>query len=198
MGKNNYVKYAAILAIICLVASGLLSVVFNLAQPRILYQQSLEEKNSLREVFPAAASFEAVEEKDNILYYKALDKKKEALGFVFKTSKRGYSSDIVTMAGMDQNGVITHIKILFQNETPGLGSRITEVVGKETFWDVLLRRAKIMQPPRPWFMAQFSGKKADELDRSIDAITGATISSRAVIDSVQEKAKEILKRAHGR
>ncbi|MFH0941304.1 MAG: FMN-binding protein [Candidatus Omnitrophota bacterium] len=198
MGKNNYVKYATTLAIICLAASGLLSVVFNLAQPKILYQQSLEEKNSLKEVFPAATSFEPVEEKDNILYYKALDKKKEALGFVFKTSKRGYSSDIVTMAGMDQNGVITYIKILSQNETPGLGSRITEVVGKETFWDVLLRRAKITQPPSPWFTAQFSGKKADELDRSIDAITGATISSRAVIESVQEKAKEILKRAHGR
>ena len=191
MLKSNYFKYAATLAIICLAASGLLGVVYNLTKPKILAQQILEERNSLKEVFSAADTFEPVKKGEDIFYYKALDGRKNVLGFAFKTSHKGYSSDIVTMVGMDRNGVITHIKILSQNETPGLGSRITEVIQKNTIWDILLRKAKIAPPARPWFQEQFSGKKVDELD-SVNTITGATISSRAVIDSIQEKAREVM------
>lgn len=171
MLKNNYLRYASTLAIICLAASGFSGVVFNLTRPKIPDQYSTEEKRSLREVFPRAYSFEPVQEGDKILYFKALDRKKNVLGFVFETSRRGYSSDIVTMAGMDKNGMITRIKILSQNETPGVGSRITE-----------------------GFQEQFSDKKADEVSGSVNAITGATISSRAVIDSIQAKAREILEK----
>jgi electron transport complex protein RnfG len=185
MRKNSHpafggfcLRHIAALAIFCLAASGFLGIAFNLPRPKALHQGSLEEKKSLREVFPSAVSFEAVKENNDILYYKALGKKNNILGFVFKTSKKGYSSDIVTMAGVSVQGIITRIEILSQNETPVLGSKIT-------------------QPLTPWFTTQFSGKKADELDRSVDAVTGATVSSRAVIDSVQEKAKEILVRTHG-
>lgn len=185
MRKNNHpafgrfrLRHVAALAIFCLAASGFLGIAFNLVRPKAIHQGSLEDKNNLKEVFPSAVSFEAVKENNNILYYKALDKKNNILGFVFKTSKKGYSSDIVTMAGVSVQGIITRIKILSQNETPGLGSKITQSL-------------------TPWFTTQFSGKKADELDRSVDAVTGATVSSRAVIDSVQEKAREVLKDTHG-
>ncbi len=189
--KNNYIKYAATLAIICLAASGFLGVVYNMTKPKILYQQALEEQSSLKEVFPKADTFEPVKKGEDIFYYKALDAEKNVLGFAFKASRKGYSSDIVTMVGMDKEGVITDIKILSQNETPGLGSRITEVIQKNTLMNILLRKAKIAAPGRPWFQEQFSDKKVDELS-SVDTITGATITSRAVIDSVQEKAKEIM------
>ena len=88
------------------------------------------------------------------------------------------------MVGMDTNGIITHIKILSQDETPGLGAKIVEVANGES---------------EPWFQRQFSGKKASDLDHAVDAITGATITSKAVIDSIQQKAKMIIKRAvHGK
>lgn len=197
--QNNYLKYSAILTIICLAASGLLSVVFNITQPKILKQELEQEVQSLKEVFPSARDFDPVKEGENVIYYKALDENKNTSGYVFKASKKGYSSMIVTMVGLDKNGVITRIKILAQNETPGLGSKINEVIAKETLWGVLSGKVKKSEPPRPWFEERFNGKKAVDLSQTVDAITGATISSKAVIDSVQEKAKEIIEKVqHGR
>ena len=45
----------------------------------------------------------------------------------------------------------------------------------------------------PWFLAQFKGKPASELNRkTIDAITGATITTEAVIKAVKEQAAAFL------
>ena len=193
--QNNFFRYAATLAIICLAASGLLSVVYNVTQPKITAQAKMEEESALRDVYPGVARFEPVGEKGSILYYKALGASGELLGYAFKAEKKGYSSTIVTMVGMDTKGIIRSIKILSQNETPGLGSRIEEVRQKETFWDVVLKKVKIAEKPRPWFQAQFDAKSYETLDRNVEAITGATISSLAVIVSVEEKAKEVIEKA---
>lgn len=189
--QNNFLKYASTLAIICLASSGLLSVVYNVTRPKILAQQLHEEEQSLKDVFPSAVEFEPVKKDSETLYYKALSGDKKILGYVFKASRRGYSSDIVTIAGVDKNWKITDIKIVYQNETPGLGTRISEVIQKETLWDIILKKVKLGKPPKPWFQEQFCGKDALSLDGSVDAITGATISSSAVIKSIEQKAKEV-------
>jgi len=192
--QNNFIRYAATLAIICLAASGLLSVVYNVTQPKIAAQAKMEEESALKDVYPGAERFEPVAGKGSVLYYKALNASGELLGYAFKAEKKGYSSTIVTMVGMDTKGIIKRIKILSQNETPGLGSRIEEVRQKETFWDVVLKKVKIVQKPRPWFQVQFDGKDYKTLDRNVEAITGATISSLAVVVSVEEKAKEVMEK----
>lgn len=80
--------------------------------------------------------------------------------------------------GVDGVGRVTGLAILEQNETPGLGARIAE----------------------PWFRRQFRGRRAPvELDPEgtasadpgrVDAVTGASISSRAVRDLVNRAAAE--------
>jgi RnfABCDGE-type electron transport complex G subunit len=177
--KNNYLKTAATLLILILAAPGLLSVFFHGAGFKI-FAQYPRKIRILKEVFPAAAVFKPVREGKAIAYYKAFDRQKNLLGFVFTAFKRGYSSNIVTMAGMDANGIITRIKILSQDETPGLGAKIVQVAPGES---------------EPWFQRQFRGKEAIGLDRSVNAITGATITSKAVIDSIQEKARTIMGKA---
>lgn len=166
--KNNLFKYPALLFIFYLVICAFWTVV-----PR---GQAL----NLKDVVPQAAAFEAVRAKEGISYYRALDRKKNLLGYVFKTSKRGYSSEIVTLVGINPQGEIIRIKILSQDETPGLGARVDEVIEKAG------------RTPRPWFQEQFSGKKIETLDRSVQAISGATITSAAVIDSIKDKAREVL------
>ncbi len=197
--KNNYIKYAATLAIICLAASGLLSVVFNLTQPKILLQKAQEENAALKDVFPQAQNFKSIKEGEETIYYEALNKKDEVLGYCFKAVKKGYSSDIVTMVGMDKAGVINRIKILSQNETPGLGTKIAEVIQKETLWDIVVKKIKPSSVTRPWFQEKFDNKNFKDLKDSVEVISGATISSSAVIDSIQDKAKDIMERVrHGR
>jgi electron transport complex protein RnfG len=163
---KEIVKYGFTLALICIIAAGLLSGVSLLTKSKIISQAQAEEEASLREVMPLAMHFEAVKPKDDILYYKAHDKEGKLIGVAFKASGKGYSSTIETMVGMLKDGTITAIKVLSQNETPGLGARVAE----------------------PEFTGQFENLKNIS---SVNAITGATISSRAVTDSVQKKAGEI-------
>jgi electron transport complex protein RnfG len=163
---KEMVRYGLVLAIICIVAAGLLAGVNSLTKDKILQQAQAEEEASLKEVMPAGASFEAIKSDNDTLYYKVYDESKNFIGIAFKASGKGYSSIIETMVGMLKDGTITAIKILSQNETPGLGARVSE----------------------PGFTSQFTRKK-DLIE--VEAITGATISSKAVIDSVQKKAEEL-------
>ena len=177
MGRSDYFRYALTLAAICFVASALLGAVHGLTSPKILGQQARQEESGLREVMPEAISFEAVKEGENTIYYRAFGPNKRILGYVFKALKKGYSTEIVTLTAIDKDGAISRIKILSQNETPGIGTKIIDL---------------------SWFLEQFMGKNASDLGNSVQAITGATITSRAVIDSIQKRAKEIMERLHGR
>jgi len=167
---KEVMRYGLILAFICMVAAGLLAAVNKLTAPRILAAAQAEEEASLKEVMPEAAGFSAVKEDNGqeLLYYKALDEEGKTIGVVFKASGKGYSSVIQTLAGMRPDGSLSAIKVISLNETPGLGMQVKENK----------------------FTAQFKGRDSGDLS-GVQAITGATISSRAVIEAVQEKAREI-------
>lgn len=165
---KEMIRYGFILATVCIIASSLLSCMNLLTRARIIDQAQDEEMAGLRDVVPEGERFEEVQSKQEVLYYKAYDKDGRFIAVAFKAQGKGYSGIVETMAGMTKDGVITGIKILNQNETPGLGAKIVE----------------------PAFTARFSNKEAWELN-NVQAITGATISSRAVIDSIKKKAEEI-------
>jgi electron transport complex protein RnfG len=165
---KEIIRYGLILALICTVASAALATVNYLTKSRIVAQARAEEETSLKEVITEALNFEPVKSGNDILYHKAYDKDGKFIGVAFKAKAQGYSSTIETMVGMTKAGQILAIKILSQNDTPGLGSQVAE----------------------PGFTGRFSNKNIEALDE-VGAITGATISSSAVIDSVKEKAKEI-------
>lgn len=163
-------RFGFILAFICLIAAGLLAAVNVITAPKILAQALAEEQAALKEVMPQASKFIAVKSDvdEQTLYYKAFDDRDKIIGFVFKAAGKGYSSLIQTLVGVDPKGIISAIKVLSQNETPGLGIRITE----KKFTD------------------QF--KNQDSLTLSgVQAISGATVSSRALMKSVIKKAQEI-------
>jgi len=163
---KEVIRYGFILAIICVIAAGLLAGVNALTKEKIISQAQAEEDASLKEVVPQASSFELVKSGDEILYYRALDSEKKLIGVVFKAAGKGYSSTIETMVGLLKDGRINAIKVLSQNETPGLGTRVVE----------------------PSFSGQFANKK--DLSQ-VQAITGATISSKAIIDAINKKKIEI-------
>ena len=166
---KEMIRYGFILALICAIAAGLLAGVNELTRGKIASQAYAEEQAALKEIMPQAAGFTEVKSGEEILYYKALDSRDKTIGFVFKAGGKGYSSLIQTLAGIFPDGKISAIKVVSQNETPGLGMRITE----KKFTD------------------QFSGQDSLSLS-GVQAITGATISSRAVMNSVMSKAHEIM------
>lgn len=165
---KNIIRYGLILGLISAGAGALLAIVNLKTKPLIIAQAKARERLSLLKVMPQGVNFEPVKAEEEIIYYKAFDKNGVFLGVAFKAEKRGYSSNVETIVGMSSDGVISSINLLSQNETPGLGNVIQE----------------------PFFTDRFKGKKIEEIV-SIDAIVGATVSSKAVIEPVYEKAKEI-------
>ena len=189
---KTMLKHCLILGLICVIATGLLAVVNLLTAPRIAQQAAAELQASLKDVMPEAIRFEAVGDD----YFRALGQDEKLLGAAFVCSKKGYASEIQTLVGMQPDGTITAIKILSQNETPGLGTRVTEVKDDTTILDVLCGK-KQQCLLYPWFCEQFRGRNVADLGQ-VQAITGATISSSAVINSVKEKAALIKEKLdHG-
>ncbi len=162
-------RYGFILGVICILAGGLLSGVNALTKDRIIAQAKEQELKTLLEVLPGAARFEPVTFlNEEVIYYKAYNTKEQLIGVAFKASGRGYSSIIDVMVGMDLQGVISSIKVMNHNETPGVGTRIIE----------------------PSFTSRFTNKDGSAVSL-VQAITGATISSTAVINAVKKKTAEI-------
>jgi electron transport complex protein RnfG len=93
-------------------------------------------------------------------------------GRAIQVSSPGYAGPVDLLVGLDQRGSVTGVKILNQRETPGLGQKISQ----------------------PVFLQQFIGRSAkDRLEpkQDIDAITGATISSRAVCLGVKKALQKV-------
>jgi electron transport complex protein RnfG len=184
---KEVVKFGGILLFITGLAAGLLAYVDSLTKPKIEEQKKSEQETALGWVLPQAKEGVIVPcgPEGEALYYIGYARKEttDLVGYAFLAKGTGYSSDIETMVGVDTSGVITGIRILSQEETPGLGSRIIEVRPGEE---------------EPWFQCQFRGKKANQVavekDRGeINSITGATISSRAVANSIREGALSLEK-----
>ncbi len=104
----------------------------------------------------------------------------ELLGWVIKAGGQGYADKIELLVGVDKNiAGITGLFILDQKETPGLGNKIMTPE-----W----RRQFINKPTqKPLTVVK---TKADAPDQ-INAITGATISSRAVCDIINQSLNNL-------
>ncbi len=186
--KESPVKFVFVLSVICLFSAALLSMVYAKTQPILKQQQKEQESEAMKYVLPSAESFK-YEEACGL--WQGLDKDGNVAGYCFKAEEKGYSSVIKMMIGIDKDFRITGIKVLSQNETPGLGTRIIEVKADQTLWDVLGGKAnKASGPAIPWFLKQFYGKTLDNINE-VETISGATISSSAVVRAVKRELENI-------
>ncbi|MDD4179582.1 MAG: RnfABCDGE type electron transport complex subunit G [Candidatus Margulisbacteria bacterium] len=166
MGK--IAKLAMILTVFCVIASGSLAFVYLFTQPKIETNAEKSFEMSLREVLPVAEIFKAAKCSEGEAYIGI--KGDKTVGLAVSVAPRGYSGAIKMLVGINADGKVIGVKVLDQRETPGLGANV-------------VKRS---------FLAQFCGKTVkDEIEpkKDIDAITGATISSRAVARGVKEALK---------
>ncbi len=183
---KDITQFAATLTLVALITAGSLAWVNKITKPKIIEQQRNELTNALSSVLPDCAygSIVPVKKDDHILYYRGyLDKARTQLvGYAFLAEGKGYSSTIRTLVGIDTSCTIYAIKILSQQETPGLGSLCEQVRSGES---------------KPWWQVQFTGKMAkgiavDKDKGEIESITGATITSRAITNSIAEGVNRLF------
>ncbi len=207
---GNFFRLVGTLTIIALVSSYGLSVVYNSTHGITEEYKRQEEADARIEALSCSpdATFEqttteCVLDGHQFEYFTAYDDG-ELVGYSFKAYGKGYSSTVETIVGVDPDGTIRGIKITDQRETPGLGAKVLEVASLNTLWDVLSGNARDEAGVRPWFQVQFDGRAPDELvvvksraEEGILAITGATISSDAVTNSVRRGLELVLSIVQG-
>ncbi|MBQ6421784.1 MAG: RnfABCDGE type electron transport complex subunit G [Clostridia bacterium] len=180
MKTKDILLTALKLFLICAVAAGLLAAVNGVTAKKI---DEINTQNALaaqKEVLPDAVSFEDLTLTDGAAGAAGKDADGNTVGYVFTTSANSYGGTLKLMTGFDADGAVTGISILEINDTPGLG----------------------MNAKRPDWLGQFKGR-TDDLqvtkdggtgDAAIDAITSATITSRAVVSAVNA-ARELYREA---
>jgi RnfABCDGE-type electron transport complex G subunit len=202
-GENSFLSIVMVPTLICAVAGFALSSAYLLTRDEIKSQQDRERLQALRVIFPDAPKdgFEAVSVSESSYavggtYYKVYDgphgePSRKLLGYALEASGPGYSSTIQVTVGVDPRvEIIRGIKITFQQETPGLGANCEAVKAQGTLWDVLQGRKGSSGTSQPWFQLQFHEKRADSFTKvgnkypNVDGVTGATITTNAVVDAV--------------
>ena len=129
-----------------------------------------EEKRSIFNVVPGIDSYEEKVSGD-IKYFECKDVSGVVVGYALPAQGNGYQGVIKLMVGLTTDlSKITGISVLEQVETPGLGGRISEQVFQDQF------RGIKTQPAVGYVKNQAPNNETD-----IQAVTGATISSRSVV-----------------
>ena len=184
--KNEFVQLGGILCAITLVVALALGAVNAVTAGPIAEQNAQKIKDSLENVMPGAESEQidvpegttvTTETKNatsvTILSAYKMTKDGADAGYCVEVGPTGFGGGVDTMVGIDSAGKVTGISVISaSSETPGLGARSTE----------------------PEFQAQFAGQVGTEVavakdGGSIDALTGATITSRAVSEGVVAAAQ---------
>jgi electron transport complex protein RnfG len=167
-----------ILTLISAGAGLLLSGVYALTHKKILAERRKFELKSIKKGVP---SYKNEPDKEKLLIegkyvcYIARDQKGEIVGIAIPmTSSNGYSGEIKILVGITPIGKVSGVEILKHAETPGLGAKIEEKKFRAQFLGKSLSGFK-------WKVRKEGGE--------VDEITGATISSRAVTEAIENALK---------
>lgn len=178
---REVIKLGLFLLIICGVVGLGVAYTNALTAPIIAESEKVAQEQGLLEVYSGAEEIKDETEKylsseDSLIrQVNVAYKAGEAVGVIYTVEPKGYGGSIKTLVGFDiVSSTITNIKILSHTETAGLGSQAAE----------------------PWFAEKFQGKSASadlELvknapqgENEIQAITAATVTSKAVTAGVNE------------
>jgi|MTBAKSStandDraft_2_1061841.scaffolds.fasta_scaffold02661_13 electron transport complex protein RnfG len=205
---KDFIKLGFALLAVTFIAGFVLHTAYEKTKPKIEEIQRSQEASARKEVLPEAVEFTAVrmqdDAKDSALidntvenrYWVGRDAEGEDVGLVIKIFAYGYDpSPVTAMAGLKTDGTVIGLKIIAQQETPGLGARIQEV-------------AEVEGQPVVWFTRQFEGLKAGTIEvvkgkvsegvNGISAITAATITSKAVTDAVNKGYLTVMRETMNR
>lgn len=170
----------ATLTIIGSLVGALLSYIAGWAAPKIDANKKKDTEEAIFKVQPDAKKFEKLNFKD-FEVYKVYDDSGKSLGYAMPYEGNGFQGKIRLMFGLkDDLNEMTGLEILEQSETPGLGAKIVENDFRSQF-------IKLITKPEIDYV---KGKKPENKNE-IQTITGATISSKSVVNILNDGIKQL-------
>ena len=173
--KDTLLNMFVALFVICVVSGGVLGLVYNATKDPIAAAEAAKKNEAIKNVLPQfnelkETMVKSALEDAELPFYLAYDADNNFIGAAVQTfTNKGFSGNIALMVGILADGTVNNISVLQHAETPGLGSKMSE----------------------PSFKDQFNNKNSTSFNFNVkkdggdvDAITAATISSRAFCDAV--------------
>jgi len=183
--ESTFINMALVLVSIAFLSSASLAYVYKLTKDKIEVSKKLKQLEAIKEVIlpdysnsPSEEMYKIkIEEGGELECYPA-KQNGELKSVAVKTyTKNAFGGEMWLMVGMLPDGTINKVSVIDQKETPGLGTKVTEEK----------------------FKTQFMGKnpssfklKVKKDGGDVDAITAATISSRAVCDAIERAYKAFV------
>ena len=180
--ESSFANMVIVLTIITLIAAACLGAMNNATAEPIAASKKAKQEAAIKAVLPEFTSVDEADIVNDQKVFRAYDANGELVGIAVETKELGFGGDVTTMVGFDANGSIVDYSLLAHAETPGLGSKLVD-----------------------WFKVKsdIRGANSENIPLKVskdggnyDAITAATISSRAFLNSIN-KAYETYQIARG-
>ena len=158
---NCYLRPVTVLLAICAAVGAVLSGVNALTAPAIAANEEASRNATYFAALPEADNFTELE--CGIDGVTAVLRSNNGAGYVITTQARGYGGQVPAAVAFSPDGAIKNVIMMSNDETPGLGQKVTNED----------------------FSGQFAGRRAEQIPfDGIDAVSGATISSKAALAAV--------------
>lgn len=185
--KENF-KLGGILLIITMIAGLLLGFANDLTKEAII-ENSKISKEDLNYIMPQAEKIQdstiELDAEGNIKeIYEAVNGN-DVIGYVLKVTSKGFHGAIDFVVGISNEDTVTGMKVLAHSETPGLGAKISEEKFTERFKN---------KPATDYLEVV---KVTPNKDTEVEAISGATTSSKASVNAVNEAITFYLEKIKG-
>ena len=172
--KSSIFAITKNLTLTCFISGIILACVYYITAPVAAQKQVQIKNDTMKVLVKNADNFKPVNGKKD--WYSA-QKGSKTIAYIVPAASKGYGGAIHMLVAVTPDGTVIDFNIVSHNETPGLGSNASE----------------------DSFRGQFKDKKAGDLTvtkdksnkKNIQAMTGATITSRAVTKGVQEAAQQV-------
>ena len=172
MGK--IVKLGLVLFVITAVTGLILGAVHTVTLEPIREAQAREKNEALAATLPGATEFKEIPPKEGAGIIKEIYEGSDGgktVGYNCTVTPKGYGGPLELIVGISNEGRVMDIKILSHSETPGLGAKAEETPFAGQFKDKLFDKLFVTKTP-------------PEAEDQIEAISGATITSSAVVSGV--------------
>jgi len=210
MSKSNpsIIHLGIFLAVLGIISASLLTMVYEKTKAPIKAAQLEKTSKTLKDILPPFDNQPADDtitidagNGTKVKYYRA-KKDGKIVGIAGEGhSLKGFSGNITVMLGMNPDGKISLVIVTNQNETPGLGTVVTNRVRQKKITDLFGGKKEETGLPANKILDGFTGHiaksevpwRVKKDGGKFDFVTGATITSRAVTDAVYTIAHTFIK-----
>jgi electron transport complex protein RnfG len=193
--KDSSLGMVLALTVTAIIVGGGLAAFYGMVEPRIEANRLAEEKRAIFSVINGAADYEVIEVlieledkvsgtkvEEPVKMFRGMDDNGATVGIAFIADTPGFAANIRMMVGLNiDRKTLSGLKVIEQIETPGLGNKIAFDKFQDQFKglhiDPQIEYIKNVKPTKP---------------NVIQAITGATISCKAVVVGINKQVRKVL------